>query len=738
MMLTVHMPSLLPSLVGIKTSRKGIVLVAVPLLVSTLFLIILAVMLNLSEREAKREAHNKEILMTIQRLDFLSKESTTIVIRWVFNRTNADSSRMKQIQDQYDQQLANLKVLVADDPELSVRVQQIKMGEESAVALKRKYEQSLPGDATTMSTMAMAPYLTKLHVEYDKIVRGRRDFADLVMSRQKKPAISSATWREIIICVLSIGLSCNIGLSLFLSSLFSRSMTKRLSVLVDNSMRLSAGQSLNAPLSGADEIASLDEVFHDMAAKLEALARKEKAMMDEAVDVICSLDYSGRIVAINPACTNTWRYPPDELLGRHISSIVSADDIEATRSLLQGLTMNKNETSFENQVVCKDQTIVHMLWSVFWSQEQKQYFCVAHDVTQRKIAESMLREGEARMRQILESVPLGLVILSPDGAIEIINQCLEQMFGYSDSELIGKSVSILVDPTQNVHSSQLLEELLQPSLWGPSSQLSAITKGGAAFPAELVLTEFFIFGERKWLVVIADISPRKETERVKQEFIAMVSHDLRTPLTTVMMTMQSLLAGTFGELNEKGSTRIAAAQNEVSRLVHLINGLLEIDRLEAGRMEIQRDLVDINDLIARSISSVGYLAEKNGIQIIKSVSASDALADDSSLIQVLVNLLANAIKFSTPGSTIEINAEEISGTVEFRVKDQGRGIPASSISTVFDRFRQVERSDHTEKGGSGLGLAICKSIVEAHGGTIGVESIEGAGSTFWFRIPVED
>ena len=710
---------------------------AVPLLVSTIFLVILAVMLNLSAEEGKREAHDRDIVLTVQRIDALGRQLTFSTMHYMVTHSNITSSSQKLLEAQYAQQSAFLERLVADDPELSALHRQIKMTEDHTIVHRRQIEQLIPEDTETQSPLAMVPYFAKLRADFKKLMLEKEQFADAVMHKQRKSTVSSASWKAIIASVLLIGLLSNVGLSLFLSNLFSRSMSKRLSTLVDNSVKLSCGQPLNPPIKGADEIAKLDSVFHDMAAKLDASARKEKAVVDEAVDVICSLDYNGRFVAINPACQSTWGYSPDELLGKHMSSIAAGDDIADTHSWLQEMVGSNSEAAFENRIVRKDQTIVHMLWSVFRSQAQKLFFCVAHDVTQRKMAETLLREGEARMRQILESVPLGLLILSPDGAIEMINQSIEQMYGYSDSNLVGQPVSILFKSNQSIAAQQLLEEL-QSSSWGLPSQLIAVTQSGAIFPADLVLTEFFIFGERKWLVVVADVSQRKETERLKQEFIAMVSHDLRTPLTTVMMTMQSLSSGAFGDLNEKGSTRITAAQHEVSRLVHLINGLLELDKLEAGHLEVEYNLVDINEVLERSIGSVGYLAEKNGIQITKSVSASDVLADSSSLIQVLVNLLANAIKFSARGSTIEVSAAETAGAVEIRVKDQGRGIPASSIDTVFDRFKQVERADRTDKGGSGLGLAICKSIVEAHKGTIGVESEVGAGSTFWFRIPLMD
>jgi two-component system, OmpR family, sensor histidine kinase VicK len=169
----------------------------------------------------------------------------------------------------------------------------------------------------------------------------------------------------------------------------------------------------------------------------------------------------------------------------------------------------------------------------------------------------------------------------------------------------------------------------------------------------------------------------------------------------------------------------------------MINTLLDVERMESGNMEMNKEVAEISTIVSQAVNSVGYLAEKSGIKIVSEFEPIEAFADAGSLVQVMVNLLANAIKFSPSGSTITISALETPHFIEVRVSDQGRGIPKDALPSVFDRFKQVEASDRTEKGGSGLGLAICKSIIEAHGGIIGVESAEGKGTTFWWRLPVE-
>jgi signal transduction histidine kinase len=225
---------------------------------------------------------------------------------------------------------------------------------------------------------------------------------------------------------------------------------------------------------------------------------------------------------------------------------------------------------------------------------------------------------------------------------------------------------------------------------------------------------------------------REQIERMKQEFVAMLSHDLRSPLTSVQGTLTLAATGAYGDLSERLSSELNRAQRNAQRLIGLVNDLLDIEKMDSGMMELHKADVSLKEIFERSLESVEALAEPEKIVIKARHANLDVCADRDLLIRVLVNLLSNAIKYSPAGGVIEITASDFPhGGTEVRVCDQGPGIPDSYKSSIFDRFQQVQGT----KGGSGLGLAICKAIVEGHGGTIGVESEQGKGSTFWFRIP---
>lgn len=234
-----------------------------------------------------------------------------------------------------------------------------------------------------------------------------------------------------------------------------------------------------------------------------------------------------------------------------------------------------------------------------------------------------------------------------------------------------------------------------------------------------------------------------ELETFKRELIAIVSHELRTPLLSISSALELFSAGALGELSAKAMSRLRFAQDEANRLIRLINDLLDIEKMEAGKFMLDIAVVELADPVKKSLASIAHLAEAKEIKLdVNYFDPSARLsADQDRICQVLINLLSNAIKFSPEGGTIAVSVESIPSEsavhelLKFSVKDQGRGIPDELRAKIFDRFVQVEKSDETLRGGSGLGLAISKAIIEQHGGKIGVDSVIGQGSTFWFTLP---
>lgn len=244
-----------------------------------------------------------------------------------------------------------------------------------------------------------------------------------------------------------------------------------------------------------------------------------------------------------------------------------------------------------------------------------------------------------------------------------------------------------------------------------------------------------------------------ETDRIKGDIISVVSHELRTPLTAIRGSIGLLVGGVLGGLPKEQMELLVIAERNVLRLIDLVNDILDIDRLERGMFELQLADAPVADIVRRSVEAVAEFAKEERIGIEVEDSAEVVRGDRLRLVQVLVNLLSNAIKFSPPDSRVLVSARAVVGEtadgsgrgsgrgsgdsaeIEIRVQDQGPGIPPEHLTRIFDRFHQVQSPSTRAQGGSGLGLSISKSIVQLHGGSIGVASEEGKGSTFWFRLP---
>ncbi len=227
-----------------------------------------------------------------------------------------------------------------------------------------------------------------------------------------------------------------------------------------------------------------------------------------------------------------------------------------------------------------------------------------------------------------------------------------------------------------------------------------------------------------------------ETDRVKQEFVAMIGHDLRTPLMFVQATL-SLLSDCVAEiLSDKDYKRLQSAELETKRLNRLLDALLDVSRLSSGKFTIEAETVYLWPILERAADAVSELAANAGIRVILPDADLEVCCDEERIIQVIVNLLSNAIKFSPSGNEVSVSLVEMEEMLEIRVTDHGPGIPPEQRDLLFERFSRLSMPKEQRKDGTGLGLAIAKLIVEAHGGKIGVESELGEGSVFWFRLPV--
>jgi PAS domain S-box-containing protein len=336
-----------------------------------------------------------------------------------------------------------------------------------------------------------------------------------------------------------------------------------------------------------------------------------------------------------------------------------------------------------------------------------------------------------RNKELVENAADIIVSANETGDIISINRSCYKLLGYETETLIGAPMHSLAVPEQSLLADEQFRAAMQ-SEKPETFELQLGSKSGKTIDTRWSC--LWSQPHKKMFCVIHDISEHKRVEQMKEDFANMISHDLRSPLMAMHNSLSLILAGVKGKTSDEVNSDISRAVANLDKLMQLVNDLLDFQKLKAGRMELEREHFDARELARDTNELLGGFAERKGISLELPDKELIVDGDRRMLLQVLTNLVSNAIKFSPDGEKVTISMKAAENGFEFSVGDRGRGIADENLERVFETFEQEARSD--EKQGTGLGLAICKLIVEAHGGRIWAESKgKGKGSTFSAFIP---
>jgi len=346
---------------------------------------------------------------------------------------------------------------------------------------------------------------------------------------------------------------------------------------------------------------------------------------------------------------------------------------------------------------------------------------------------------EDTTRKVLEAAPIGIIAVDATGRIILVNRNAQQLFGYSETELAGQPLALLIpEASREIHGQHYAEYMRDPHIrtMGSGLDLNARRKDGNIFPAEISLG----FAETpQGLLAIAfvvDITRQRESERLRDTMIHTLVHDLRNPLGTIRTGLQ-VLQMEAAKLDADQKTIVGIALNNSDRMLKFINAILEVNQLESGKLTLHPTTFRIQDQIAEMLASLAPLTEDKAQRLLNNATADlpPVQADATLITRVLENLIGNAIKYTPAHGVIRVGAQRDAddpAKIRVTVIDSGPGIAPELLPRLFGKF--VAGKD--KERGHGLGLAFCKLAIEAHGERITVESAAGEGTTFWFTLPV--
>ena len=482
---------------------------------------------------------------------------------------------------------------------------------------------------------------------------------------------------------------------------------------------------------------------------LHSSEARYREVVENSLGFVFTCSMEGRLTSLNAFTAETLGYSTSALTGRFLAELLDTAGLAAfqdslrvleTKNEWQGALILRRSDGVYRRIACRSRRM---------ELPGERPFILSHgtDVTEQHEAEQALHMATRQRELILESVGDGIYGIDLDGRLTFINQAGAVALGYTPEQLIGLDLHEVIHHSHadGIPYSKSTDPILQALRRCESIRMHDEVfwrHDGTAFPVEYSANPLLENGTISGMVVaFQDISERRRLERMKDEFISTVSHELRTPLTSLRASLGLISSGTLDKRPEKQRQMIDMAIGNSDRLIRLVNDILDFEKVQKGKLSFDRQPLEVIDLLRRAADVAYAAASQANIAVRVDEPPVKVMADEERILQVLNELVTNAIKFSAPNTMIRLSAQprggddEASPEVYFTVEDQGRGIAPEKLDRIFERFHQGDASDSRALGGTGLGLALCRSIVQQQGGRIWAESTPGCGSRFHFMLP---
>ncbi|ADI75085.1 multi-sensor signal transduction histidine kinase (plasmid) [Methanohalobium evestigatum Z-7303] len=481
--------------------------------------------------------------------------------------------------------------------------------------------------------------------------------------------------------------------------------------------------------------------------ELKESEKKFRNYIDHSPIGIFVANKDGYYVDVNPAASSITGYTRDELLSMNLIDLHPQDVLEQIYQAYNYLVEN-GKTSVELPFITKKSELRYFILDAVKLSDDK-YLGFTTDITERKKVEDELKESEGRFRTVIEQAADAIIAHDFDGNILYVNDLTCDNLGYTKDELLSMN---LADIDPNIDTYEPRKRYWDKLSYHSSYLIETVNrrKDGSEFPVEVKMTLMNLSGKPVILGFVRDITVRKQAEeklinakleaeaanQAKSELLANVSHELRTPLTSIIGFSDVILKRKVGDLNDNQTRYLDKIHKSGQHLLDLINDILDLAKIESGKLELHREKISIPALLNDLESKLYPFASKKGLSLDSEIDPNIEYiyADEIKLRQILYNLIYNAIKFTNKGS-VTVTVRQKNDAYQFSVIDTGIGIPEDKQDEIFESFRQLDTGASRRYAGTGLGLALVKRLVEIHGGQIWVESEESKGTTFTFTIP---
>ena len=462
-----------------------------------------------------------------------------------------------------------------------------------------------------------------------------------------------------------------------------------------------------------------------------------------SVDLLLVAGYDGFFKHVNPAWTQTFGFSEAELMARPFLDFVHPDDRPATIAEVEKLATGAKTVNFRNRYQCRDGGYRWVAWTAIPAMSVGLIYAMGRDITEQVQADAELKAANlaaatqlALLTALVDTLGVGVVLVNRESVVAHWNKEASRLTGIpaeqalrQNMRLVGEGLAARVADYPSLRANlerafRAVETNSFPMIiLEPRREIEV-----AVSPAMLASDG----GQVGSVMVLHDITAAKELDRAKDELIATVSHELRTPLASLVGFTELLLTREFSEARRK--QYLETMLHEGQRLSELINDFLDLQRMEGGYKRLDLGPADLRALIARAVTTAGD-DSRTPIEIDLPEGLPLVMTDTNAIHQVLINLLSNARKYSPGSGAISVGARVAGNVVEVSIQDHGLGIPAEELPKLFNKFYRVPKADRQQISGTGLGLAISRRIIEAHGGSVGVESEgPGKGSRFYFTV----